>query len=239
MKAWNKQHIISLLLNSFLMLCFVILNGCAKEPSAEINGKAQFNGYGCNTCHRIGNKGGTLGPDLTYIGFRKSPEWLDLWLKNPHAWKPNTSMPNFYLKENVRKELVKYLSSLKGQDYQNNPPWNDPSITHPIQKGKVIFERVGCVGCHGIEGKGGYPNNNVVGGKIPSLTLVADGYSKDELIEKLNKGVPHPQKAVSSEPDPMIFMPSWGEILQKEELDALADYLISLCPARTGADAWE
>ena len=68
-------------------------------------GRAHFQGYGCTTCHQVGGKGGILGPDLTFVGFRKSADWIDLWLKSPEGWKHNTLMPNFYLKEPVREAL--------------------------------------------------------------------------------------------------------------------------------------
>jgi mono/diheme cytochrome c family protein len=209
--------------------------------SEAAEGRANFTGYGCNTCHRVGGEGGVLGPDLTYVGFRKSPEWLDLWLKNPHGWKKNTVMPNFYLNDRTRKSLVAYLSSLKGEAYKNGKePWNAPELaSDPVKRGETIFEHVGCTGCHAKGGKGGYPNNNVVGGQIPSLTMVADGYSKEELKDKLRKGVPESAKADANGPAPMIHMPAWGEVLKEDELDALVEYLYSLRPPKAAGDEWE
>ncbi len=218
--------------NFGLLLCLVfalspLLNGCAKPSDAAATGEAYFRGYGCATCHRIGSQGGTLGPDLTTIGFRKTPEWLDLWLKEPEAWNAHTVMPNFYLKENVRIALVAYLSSLKGEAFKFQvKPWDAADLADdPKKRGKVLFEHVGCIGCHGVEGKGGMPNNNVVGGKIPSLTYVADGYSHEEMEERIAKGkVSDP--ADPAQPAPMIRMPAWGELLSKEEIEAIAEYLI-------------
>jgi mono/diheme cytochrome c family protein len=173
------------------------------------------------------------------VGFRKSQEWLDVWLKNPEGWKHGTLMPNFYLKEDVRKSLVLYLSSLKGQGYAQNPPWNQARLMdNPIKRGEVLYQHLGCVGCHGNAGVGGYPNNNVVGGKIPSLIRVADGYSKDELKDKIRKGVAHSNKADPNGPEPLIHMPEWGQVLKDDELDSLADYLISLKPQTAEGDAW-
>jgi cytochrome c551/c552 len=96
---------------------------------------------------------------------------------------------------------------------------------------------VGCVGCHGRNGVGGYPNNNVVGGMIPTLTKVAEGYSKPELEAKIMSGV-KPAKADMSGPAPMIDMPEWGKVLKSDEIDALADYLISLKPNSAGSEAF-
>lgn len=227
-----------------LLLLLLVASGsqmaCTSKSDAAVrNGKELFVGYGCNTCHAVNGKGGVLGPDLTYIGFRKSPEWLDLWLKDPHAWKKNTLMPNFYLKDDVRQALVTYLASLKGEAYKENAPWNRPEyMEDSVKRGEKIFKSVGCVGCHGNAGVGHYPNNNVVGGQIPALKTVADGYSKEELKDKIRKGVPESAKDDPNGPAPMIHMPEWGQVLKDDELDALVDYLYSLRPAPASGDGW-
>lgn len=211
---------------------------------AAKNGKEFFSGFGCQRCHTVAGKGGDYGPDLTYVGFRKSKEWLDLWLKNPHGWKSSTVMPDLHLSENVRHDLVAYLSSLKGDTYRLSPPWNKESLkSEPAKRGEAVFNRVGCTGCHGRGGVGGNPNNNVAGGKIPALTLVADGFSKEELVTKIKVGVAKPAKEDPSGSEPMIHMPAWGEVLKEDEIAALADYLYSLKPkpaegAAASKDDW-
>ena len=50
------------------------------------DGKAIFEGKGgCVNCHSIENKGGSVGPDLTEIGIRRTPESLRLALVDPDA----------------------------------------------------------------------------------------------------------------------------------------------------------
>lgn len=202
-------------------------------------GRAYFEGLGCITCHRVGNKGGgQTGPDLTTVGLRKTPEWLDLWLKDPAAWKPGTAMPSYKLKDHVRADLVAYLASLKGELYRQSPPWDRAErMADPVKRGEMLFNRLGCVGCHGDSGQGGYTNNNVVGGKIPALTYTADGYSKEELKTLLRHGrVSIP--ADPAQPAPMLRMPAWGDYLKDDELDALVEYVFSLRPQSTGQDDW-
>ena len=99
-----------------------------------------------------------------------------------------------------------------------------------MAKGRVIYARAGCVGCHGVGGAGGYPNNNVKGGLIPKLNVVFETYTKPEVIAKIKKGVPHPQKADAKGAEPLVWMPSWGEKLDDAELDAVASYLMTLRP---------
>lgn len=216
-----------------LLISLVLLAACSKPKDPVARGKAYFVGLGCITCHRVGDKGGgQAGPDLTFIGFRKSPEWLDIWLQDPQKWKPGTSMPNFKLTDQVRADIVAYMSSLTGDLYRDGKePWNHPDVKdNPVERGRVIFNKVGCVGCHGGTGEGGFPNNNVVGGKIPSLTYAADGYSRPEMHERIAKGV-KPEAADPSQPRPLIDMPAWQEKLSKDEIDAVVEYVYTLRPA--------
>jgi hypothetical protein len=58
----------------------LLLAACGKPKDPVARGKAYFVGLGCITCHRVGDRGGgQAGPDLTFVGYRKSPEWMDLW----------------------------------------------------------------------------------------------------------------------------------------------------------------
>ena len=147
-------------------------------------GAGSFASYQCQTCHRVGDKGGDAGPDLTFAGVRKSQEFMALWLKDPKAWQRNTAMPNFHLNDEARANLAAYMGSLKGELYRVGvAPW-DKIQGDPVARGAELFKRVGCVTCHGRAGKGGYSNNNVKGGVIPALYKVKATYIKEELITK-------------------------------------------------------
>lgn len=210
---------------------------CQKGPSAP-PGRGLFVSLGCRTCHRVGGEGGKGGPDLTFVGFRRSRAWLDLWLKDPQAWKPDTLMPNPHLSAEARAKIIDYMMSLKGEAFnKEGRPWDDAGLrSDAAGRGHVLFTRAGCIGCHGKAGMGGYPNNNVVGGKIPALINVSQTYTKEELAAKIRKGV-KPVKADASGPEPLVFMPPWGETLKEDEIDAVATYLLTLKPDQTvGAD---
>lgn len=219
-----------------IFLCALFLGACSQAHNDPVaRGRAWFASYECKKCHRVGREGGTLGPDLSFVGFRKSPEFLETWLKDPHSWKNGVSMPNFYFQEPVRKDLVAYLSSLKGEEYGDKRPWRDAG---GAAQGELIYKHAGCVTCHGKGGEGGYPNNNVVGGLIPPVKLAADGFSRTELIAKISEGVRHPGKADPAGAEPLLYMPKWSEALAPEEIAAVADYLLSLKPAAAGGDEW-
>ena len=67
----------------------------------------------CIACHAIGGAGGGVGPALDGVASRISGPDLDRWLANPQAVKPGTAMPNLGLTDEVRGELVAWLSTLK------------------------------------------------------------------------------------------------------------------------------
>ena len=231
-------------MNRWLSLSLIFaaaLSACSRQPELTdpvARGERDFRGLGCAKCHMIGDVGNEWGPNLTLVGFRKTPEWLDLWLKNPHAWNMKTVMPNFNLNAGTRADLVAYLSAQKGQAWAVYP-WRTPEAAalSAAERGKLIFNKAGCVACHGQFGGGGYPNNNVAGGLIPALALVSEGYSKAELHAKIQNGA-FSLPDDPSKPKAMIYMPKWGDQLKPDEIDAVVEYLFSLHPkAAPGAPA--
>jgi menaquinol-cytochrome c reductase cytochrome b/c subunit len=86
----------------------------ATAPQFE-RGKQVTASAGCLACHKIGENGGTLGPNLTTIGDTLGRDAIARTLINPT--KP---MPSFrsYREENPRQfdEMVNYVASLRSSD---------------------------------------------------------------------------------------------------------------------------
>jgi hypothetical protein len=86
----------------------------ATSPQYE-EGKEITASSGCLACHKIGENGNTLGPDLTEIGARLGPDAIARTLVNP-----TSPMPSYqdFLDEHPEQfdKLVKYVASLKGED---------------------------------------------------------------------------------------------------------------------------
>lgn len=229
-------------MRAFLAVFLFLAAGCADRSSSppEVWGKGVYAAYNCQRCHRIGASGGDTGPDLTFVGFRKTAAALDVWLKDPSAWQPETLMPNFHLNDSARDDLAVYLATLKGQAFgEREAPWQAAAFAgKPVEQGKILFRRVGCASCHGKEGIGGYRNNNVPKGIIPHLRKVGELYSKEELIDKIRLGVRYPVKADPNGPEPYLYMPAWEEVLQDDEIAALADYLLFLSPPPSEEEEW-
>ncbi len=77
-------------------------------------GREIFDDFGCVACHKVGEKGGVLGPDLTRVGFMLQPQFIFRWVKNPQSFKPETRMPNLGLEDEDALAITLYLSTLKG-----------------------------------------------------------------------------------------------------------------------------
>lgn len=207
--------------------------GPSGPATPESRGRGVYAAYDCKRCHRVGYDGGDTGPDLTFVGFRKSAEFLDAWLRDPAAWQPNTLMPNFRLGDGPRADLAAYLATLKGEAYRAGPgaPWDSFGFKgNALKRGAAVYARAGCVTCHGAGGKGGYRNNNAIGGLVPAVEKAAQGFSREELVKRISDGVAHPVKADPAGAEPMLRMPAWKEVLSPDEIEAVADYVLSLAP---------
>jgi cytochrome c oxidase subunit 2 len=90
-----------------LLLPVVALLGANAAPAGEANrGAALFLSYGCGSCHTVrGTEArGTLGPDLTHVGSRRtigagllptSTDTIEQFVSRPDQLKPGVKMPNF------------------------------------------------------------------------------------------------------------------------------------------------
>ncbi|MBI3761141.1 MAG: c-type cytochrome [Chloroflexi bacterium] len=77
------------------------------------DGRRLFEGLDCSVCHRVGLKGGEVGPDLTHIGRGREAAWLRDLLTDPARAFPDGQMPAYDLSEAQVKALVDYLVTLK------------------------------------------------------------------------------------------------------------------------------
>lgn len=95
----------------------------AEVTSAEVEeelvalGSELFYEFGCIACHRIGEEGGKLGPNLSHVGFMLQPQFIYRWARNPQSFKPHTRMPNLGLNEQDALAVVLYLSTLNEPNF--------------------------------------------------------------------------------------------------------------------------
>lgn len=204
--------------------------------SSRQKGEALFEEYDCYACHRIGSQGRFIGPDLTWLGRRKTREWERVWLKAPEAWQPGTFMPNFHLSPGSIEELTAFLESLNGESNQESQEWefnvNFFLNNRSDRRGELIFKRLACWSCHGEQGVGGTRNPNAAPSEeVPGLREAANDYDKEELKNFLSSR----QDSERLDPGgqaPPFSCPDYTDALNEGELEDLYAYLVKLAPKK-------
>ena len=138
----------------------------AKQLVAEKN---------CRACHTINGRGGTIGPDLTYVG-NKSPEQYDYsrmlgvktafgWhvahIQNPKSLVPETVMPNFGFNSREAQGLALLMMSWRRTaipaHYMSGVKFTEQQTAEEIEKEKrmlegegAFFVKKGCFVCHSV-----------------------------------------------------------------------------------------
>lgn len=136
---------------------------------AVVRGKQLTIQYGCLSCHTYRGRGGTLGPDISYVGDKTvhdfdfshvhvdgqktMAQWLYQHFKHPAEVSPGTLMPDYRFTDRQAHDLTAYMLSLHRKtmpsDYTPVPrhAGAEPASGHQLF---TMF----CAGCHGTDGGG-------------------------------------------------------------------------------------
>jgi mono/diheme cytochrome c family protein len=186
-----------------------------------------FTQKGCIGCHSVAGQGGKVGPALDDVGLRRSPEWMMQHFRDPQSVTPGSVMPKFGFTEAEARALTDFLVHLRDR----NIALSLPSLLGPVERGREVYRKYGCAGCHGADAKGGVPNPNAkTAQQIPGLLYVAEGYTKAELKTRITKGQREIPALDPKRPPPPLYMPAWGSTISEPELNDLVEYLVSLKP---------
>lgn len=129
-------------------------------PGAQnlAEGEYLFEQLGCHGCHLVQGYGemSRVGPSLRKTSAKVDPQWMVDWIKNPYDFRPRTKMPHFEFDEQQSQAAAAYIwsSSLKdGNEWLAGHP--DPGGINPndgaqVEKGKQLFDEVGCRACHAL-----------------------------------------------------------------------------------------
>lgn len=192
-------------------------------------GRRLFDEKGCIGCHSVGGKGGAIGPALDEVAKRHDPQWIIAHFKNPQAISPGTVMPQFNFAEQETRALTEFLLSLSDTNVIGF--LKVPSTIGPLDRGKAVYRKYGCAGCHGADGKGGVPNPNAkTAEQVPGLQHVSEGYTKEELKKRIMDGQREIPSLDPKRPNPPLYMPPWRGKISEGETDDLITYLVSLTP---------
>ncbi len=180
----------------------------------------------CLGCHRLGEDGGRIGPDLSRVGNRLQPTFLYQFIRQPAALDPHAAMPtvkmpvktlnlitNFLLQQDTPALATKYISLV------DDPPRVFDGHAHG---GAALYARY-CAQCHGTAGEGDGFNAQ----HLPVVpTRHADGaYMASRPDDTLYDGV-HVGGFVLAKSH---RMPPWGETLSAADIRALVAHMRRLC----------
>ncbi|MBI3403010.1 MAG: c-type cytochrome [Acidobacteria bacterium] len=141
--------------------------------------KQIVNARGCRACHVINSRGGTIGPDLTFVG-DKAPEqyeygrlsgqrtafaWHVAHLKDPRALVTDTVMPNFNLTTKEAQAVAMLILSWRKSPVPAamvpGTPRTDPQTAGERAAEEAMkigpgawFVKTGCFVCHSIAALG-------------------------------------------------------------------------------------
>lgn len=189
--------------------------------------------------------------DFTFVeGPHTLVDWVEEHFREPRKITPGfrkhelppgeeevypTFMPNFGLTDEEAKALTVYMLSLTGESLPAKyaipapAPKPEPVYATAVERGRAVFNKVGCTGCHGVDGMGGRKNWNAqLGEEEPSLIYVKAYYDRDSLKDLIRNGRQPVPRLDTSRSRPPLYMPAWKDRVSEEELDDLVEYLFSL-----------
>jgi mono/diheme cytochrome c family protein len=119
------------------------------------HGRYLFEELGCKNCHasKADSFVERTGPDLSDVGRRVFPGWLDAWLADPAKLRPHTTMPKLFADDErgkaERYAVGQYLTSLGGPIREPKVPTISNEWSKSLTNGAKLFTTTGCAACHG------------------------------------------------------------------------------------------
>ncbi len=206
-------------------------NGGATAVSDQVAaGGHDFVQFACAQCHGERGRGGvspdvpaltTAGKDLTVAQLKRI---IDHGLgESADPTKPFMPVWGQVISARQVSDLVAYIRAGLPSVPGATPA---PVITEqgPAVEGSLLYQRYGCVNCHGPNGLGGVPNPQSPDKSIPPLSgaeFFAEFNTDKKITEFIRSGSVLGQA-------PIVSMPHWGGIIPDSQLQALLAYIKTL-----------
>ena len=144
------------------------------DPAASnVHGELIVEENNCRGCHKIGDSGGTIGPDLGFEGERVNPEWLVDFLQKPDKIRPDgiepTRMPTFGFDTAQAETLAAFFAEANKADYPHYLPEKKEIAEADTEEAwKFFWQTFSCQSCHAWNGEGGIigPDQSDLGNRL-------------------------------------------------------------------------
>jgi mono/diheme cytochrome c family protein len=200
----------------------------AKASTDPTAGTSLYGESFCASCHAVQNAagnvvGGNVGPELTRIGSKVKPEWLQGWLRNPRVYDPPTAMPHYRFTDPQIATLAGFLMAKADSDLLASVHL-DAATPDQMAHGRRLVSDYGCASCHEIAGikkpENFAPELSHIGSKPVTQLIFLQGM-QHTLPDYIAGKIKNP-RAFS----PGLKMPQYG--LTPPQIDALTTALLSL-----------
>lgn len=233
--AWDYPLLDRNLTQSSCRACHDVSRLPQKEVALELEGRELYARKGCGSCHKLGGRGGTLGPALDDEGAKTRHQlvltnmdppyttwrWHEAHFHDPAGIVPGSRMKNPTVSNREALALTVYMLSLRKRDVPESYLAPDKIAEkfhdlHPEPLGGEEIYRRYCASCHGDGTYGRWDKTFrrfVPAVRGPSLQATAD---RTYLESQIAKGRPGTQ------------MPAWEKDaggLMDSEIEAVAAYL--------------
>jgi cytochrome c2 len=176
------------------------------DPEHELlTGEELMREKKCLGCHKYKEEDGQIGPDHTYIGAMRTPQYLRRFIENPMSLIAGAIMPVVRMDVQEKERLVRFLEKeAKGPvDHQ------DPRMLYMML----------CQRCHAAAGDGfGVIEPNLA--NFPRAFTGNEEYFRrledERIVVSMDKGIPG------------TSMPPYGELLSRSEMEGLIDLIFSV-----------
>ena len=212
-----------------------VAGSASAAPSTPVNphvaaGAHDFVQFACAECHGLGGRSGVspdvpaldvIGKELTVARLRSIIDHGLGLSGNPT--KPYMPVWGAVVSERQVSDLAAYIRAGL-PPVQGAEPIAVPEQQGLVVAGAALYQRYGCVNCHGPNGLGGVPNPSSPDKTIPPLSGVTfrDEFNTDaRIIEVIRSG-----SVIGRAP--IVSMPHWGGIIPDQDLAALVAYLETL-----------
>ncbi|HEU4586907.1 MAG TPA: c-type cytochrome [Gemmatimonadaceae bacterium] len=192
----------------------------------------------CLGCHRMGDDGGRIAPDLSIVGARLQPAYIGAIMTDPRHTVPGTIMPRVPIPPREAGRIVAYLIAL---DSSGTPPGdsaragylslvdNAPTLPTATDDAAALYGRI-CSNCHGRSGGGDGWNAAYL--PVRPTAHSDASYMSTRSDHTLYDGIAAGGYILARS----NRMPPFGEMLSSAQIDSLVRYVRKLCKCE--APAW-